>query len=485
MNIVEPIFVQCRNKPGEIALCAPGTEFDVVSYGRLAHLVDNLCHRIMSLRFAPGDRIALFISDPILHTITLIALTRLGIATLSGRGKDFSWRFEVSAVIADSPFSYRTNRVILIDRSWTSGHSRPIDGGNIHRGSPDEVCRIMLTSGTTGEDKAVAVTNRIMAARIDRQCVYLGPRAPFCSRTFIDLALSTAIGFQFLIGTLWRGGAAFLAGDAQQTVSALPIYRVQNMLASPGGLLGLLEAMDRRPGYQCGLEAVFSGGSILSHSLLERVRARICNNLTKGYGSTESSHVASMPAHFAPNLPGAVGYVMPGVNVQAVDESGSSLPPGRDGIIRIKSETVAMEYLGEPEESARVFRDGWFYPGDIGYLTPENMLVISGRSKSVINVGGEKVNPERVEEVLSAHPSVQQVAVLPIPTESGVDTLYALIVPRSALIAYVLQEFCRAKLPPKFVPTRFVAVSELPRNEMGKIERLKLRDLAKTKLNLI
>ena len=190
-----------------------------------------------------------------------------------------------------------------------------------------------------------------------------------------------------------------------------------------------------------------------------------------------------MPAHFAPDLPGAAGYVMPGMNVQVVDENGTPLPPGKDGIIRIKGETMVTEYLGDPEESARVFRDGWFHPGDIGYLTAEHMLVISGRAKTVINIGGDKMNPEKVEEVLSAHPSVRQVAVLAVPGDGGLDEVCALVVPRSALIAQALQAFCRDRLPAKFVPARFIAVSDLPRNEMGKIERLKLPDLVKSKLN--
>jgi acyl-CoA synthetase (AMP-forming)/AMP-acid ligase II len=174
---------------------------------------------------------------------------------------------------------------------------------------------------------------------------------------------------------------------------------------------------------------------------------------------------------------------MPGVTVEIVDDDNVPLPPGKEGILRISSETGVNEYLGDPEETARAFRDGWFYPGDIGYLTADNMLVISGRAKSIINIGGEKINPEKVEEILSAHSSVHQVAVTPVPGEGGLDELCALIVPRSALVTHVLQEFCREKLPRKLVPSRFIAVSELPRNEMGKIERFKLPDLVRSKLN--
>jgi fatty-acyl-CoA synthase len=483
MNIVEPIFAQFRNKPTELALCAPGTELSMISYGRLARSVNNACQRIVSAGLVAGNTVAVFVSDPIFHGIILIALTRLGIVTLSGKGKEFVWRFPVDALIADKPFASRVGKIILTDSDWIMGDDKPLAKEYIHQSLPDEVCRIILTSGTTGDDKAISLTNRMMAARIERQYSFFGPRAAFCSRTYVDMGLATSLGIQLFFGTLWRGGSMFLPGDSQQTVSAFPIYRVQNVIASPSGLLELVTAMERRPEYQCGFGSAFSGGSLLTNSLSERIRARICADLTKGYGSTEAAEVASMPAHFASDVTGAVGYVMPGVEVQIVDSDDTPLPSGKEGIVRINSETGVKEYLDDPEETLRAFRNGWFYPGDIGYLTKDNMLVISGRTISVINIGGDKMNPEKVEEVLSSHPSVHQVAVVPFANENGIDELCALIVPRSALIANVLREFCHQRLPSKFVPTRFIAVGELPQNEMGKIERLKLSDLARSKLN--
>ena len=483
MNIAEPIFLHCRAKPAELALAAPGTAFNVVSYARLERMVNSVCLRALAAGLAIANKVAVFIEDPVIHAITLIALTRLGIVTISGRSRSFSWRFAIDAVIADKPFPFPTQRVILADPDWTKGDDVRFDKRYIYRAAPDDLCRIFLTSGTTGEEKAIAVTHRMMAARIDRQSLFFGPTSPFCVRTYLDLALSTSLGFQVLFATLWRGGALFLPGEPQATVSALPIYMVQNMVASPRGLLQLVEAMDKRPEYQCGLEAVFSGGNILSDALSDRVKARICSNVTKGYGSTEAGGVASMPSHFAKGVTGAVGYVMPGITVETVDDQGCALPIRDEGIVRIHSGFGPNEYLGDAEETRRVFRDGWFYPGDLGYLTEDNMLVISGRATSVINVGGEKVSPERIEEILATHANVAQAAVLTVPSDTGLDELCALVVPRSYLNIEALRDHCKARLPPAFVPVRFVAVPDLPRNEWGKLERAKLPELHKTKLS--
>ena len=206
-------------------------------------------------------------------------------------------------------------------------------------------------------------------------------------------------------------------------------------------------------------------------------------NLTKGYGSTEATMVSSMPAHFPPRVFGAVGFVLPGIAVEVVDDQDRVLRTGTEGIIRIRSIYGVREYLDDPEATKRAFHDGWFYPGDLGYLTKDNILVISGRTTSVLNLGGEKINADRIEEVLSTHASVVQCALVAIRNKSGVDELYALVVPRSYLDAEALRNFCIENLPSVFVPARFIAVTGLPRNEMGKIERGKLPELLKSKLN--
>jgi len=482
MNLVEPIFVHCRDKPAEVALVAPGTEFNLISYASLQRSVNNICQRAIAANLQPHSRIAVFIDDPIFHALVLIALTRLGIITISGRTEKFSWRFGVDAVISDRSFQFQAGRFILIDKQWTSGDGRPLEQKHLHKPAPDEVCRIFLTSGTTGEEKGVAVTNRMMAHRIDRQKWFFGPQVSFCTRTYIDLSLTTPLGFQVLLATLWRGGGLVMTGDSEATIKSLPIYKVQNMVGSPRGLLNFVEAIERRPEYQSGLQAVFSGGSIVSEALSQRVRTRLCSNFTMGYGSTEATMVASMPARFAAGIAGAAGLVLPGINVEIVDDDGHVMRRGDEGIVRIKSEYGVVEYLEDPEESARVFRDGWFYPGDLGYFTKDNVLVISGRATHVLNLGGEKLNPERIEGILSSHPNVTQCAVVPISHESGVDELCAVIVARSYLDPQALSNFCKANLPPVFVPARFIQIASLPTNEMGKIERTKLPELVKNSL---
>jgi acyl-CoA synthetase (AMP-forming)/AMP-acid ligase II len=397
MNIVEPIFVQCRNKPSELALCAPGTEFNLVSYARLERSVNNICRRIIAAGIAPRSRVGVVIDDPIFHALILIALTRLGIVSISANDGTVAWPITLDGVIADRIVESPAGKIMVADTSWTTGEDRPLAEKHVYRAAPDDICRLFVTSGNDGQQKAIAMTHGMIATRLDRQKLFFGPRAPFCDRTHLDLPLATALGFQVMSGVLWRGGALLMTWDARKTLAALTAYNVQNMVTSPQSLFKLAEVLDGYPGYRTELVAVFSAGGLRTE-LSERVRASLCSNLTVGYVASDRTMVASMPARLASGIPGAVGYVLPGVITEIVDDQDRPLPPGQDGHLRIRSDYGVKEYLDDPHATRRAFRNGWFYPGNRGQLTRDNVLVLSSSVKS-----STATDFQRVEDVLPRH----------------------------------------------------------------------------------
>jgi acyl-CoA synthetase (AMP-forming)/AMP-acid ligase II len=223
-------------------------------------------------------------------------------------------------------------------------------------------------------------------------------------------------------------------------------------------------------------------GDVLSRSLSERLRARICSHLIAAYGSTEASMSATAHAHEIADMPRAVGFVTPGVAVQVVDATGTMLGAGAEGYIRIRSEFAVNGYFGNPEGSSKEFRDGWFYPGDIGTLSTDGLLAISGREQTVLNLGGDKINPETVELALSQYKGMIEAAVLAAPNEYGNNEILALVVSREKLDQQQLRAHCEARLPRPFVPVKFLPVDSLPHNEMGKIDRRQLPELGKNAL---
>ncbi len=477
MNVVEPIFAQCRNKPSELALCAPGTEFNLVSYARLQRGVDNICRRIITAGIAPRSRAGVVIEDPIFHVMIVIALTRLGIITVSAGSRPREWPFKLDVTIADRQFeSLASKSIVLADAGWIEGEDRPLANKYLYRAAPDDLCRIFIAPGNDRQ-MAIAMTHGMVATRLDRQKLFFGPRAPFCDRSCLDLPLARPIGFQVMLGTLWRGGALVMSGDQHRTLAGLAVYKVTNIVAAPQNLLKFADAMQDHPGCGSALAAVFSVRG-MSQELCDWVRARLCSNLTVGYVAPDGTMVASMPAQFGSADPGATGYVLPDVILQVVDDNDHALPVGQNGNLRIRSEYGVQEYFEDAEATRHAFRNGWFYPGDRGRLTADNMLILSD---------GEAAEPatdvERIEQILSKHTNVVQCGVLAVANEFNAEEFCALVVPRSYFDVEALRSYCGARLPAGLVPARFVAVSDLPRGADGGMDRAKLPELFKSQLN--
>jgi acyl-CoA synthetase (AMP-forming)/AMP-acid ligase II len=475
MNIVEPILFQCRQQPPVAAICVPGPGIGLISYRRLALFIHNIGRRLASAGLQPGRLVAVNVEDQIFHITLLLALARLGIASVSVRGAARP-PVPLDAFITDKTLpAGLVDRVILADLSWTEGDGEPaLDAAPVR---PDDLCRVVLTSGTTGDPKGVPISHRLLADRVARHATVFGARLADCRRIYSDMPITTSLGFQFLIATLSRGGTYFLPGDSfENTLKAMEQYRTQGVLAPPSGLELLLKWFEATPAYQSNLEVVLSGGDLLPETLSRRVRARMCSHLISVYGSTEASITATAPAHAIDRTPGAVGYLTPGVRAQITDRDGVVLPPGREGLLRIRSEFAVERYLGEPSGSERVFRDGWFHPGDLATLTPEGLLIITGRDKTVLNIGGDKVSPEVVEAAVGSFPGIAEVAVTSLANAFGIHEVVAVIVPNGAIDAEALGRHCADRLSPQFVPVHFVAVDRLPRNDMGKVDRHQLAE---------
>jgi acyl-CoA synthetase (AMP-forming)/AMP-acid ligase II len=483
LNIVEPFLHQCRYKAHAAALCIPAAPDILVSYGRLARLMHNVSRAAHRSGLGPGSTVALFINHPLLHSVFILGLTRAGVVTLSGRNPVLPRELKIDALITDSGFPYQAPRVIRADFGWTEGDGAPLAAGDVPPTKPDDICRIVLTSGTTGDGKAVALTHKMLADRIARHSSVFGSRLPICTRTYCDMGFATSLGYQFLISMLWRGGMLMLPGEnLDALVRALTTYEVENMLTAPAGLATYLQHFEQRPALQCGLDLIFTGGSMMSEALAARARARMCAHIVAAYGATEASMVAAAPVQMLAGTPGAVGHVMPDQTVQIVNDAGSVLPLGSEGTVRIGGPYNVSGYLGEAE-AGTPFRQGWFYPGDIGRLRDDNMLVISGREKTVMNLGGDKVKPEMVEEALKTYPGLDDAAVFSVSNELGVEEIWSLIVTQAPWSDAALRAHCERSLPPTFVPVRFIVVESLPKNTMGKTERRDLAALARAKLN--
>jgi acyl-coenzyme A synthetase/AMP-(fatty) acid ligase len=380
MNIVDAILFQCRRQPPVAAICVPGQDRGLISYRRLEQSIHNVSRKLLSLGLAPGSIVAVNIQDMIFHATVLLASIRLGFATLSIRDGVPPLPFKIDALISDAqaPASPQ-DRIALADPSWMEGDGQEIERRYVAPTSDNTIFRLALTSESTGVPKAVAITQRLLLKRVARHLTVFGNRLPRCDRFYSDLPIETSLGFQFLIYSLLRGGTMVFPGARfDTTLQAIEDYNVQCLVAASDGLDAFVRGFGTIPAYQSNLELIVHADDGLSAALSNEARARICSHLVSAYDSAETGTIASAGAHELVGKPGAVGFVTPDTTVEIIDQSGALLPPGKEGLIRIKSGCAVDGYVGLAEETTTTFRNGWLYPGDIGSLDDDNCLVITG-----------------------------------------------------------------------------------------------------------
>ncbi|HLQ91138.1 MAG TPA: class I adenylate-forming enzyme family protein [Xanthobacteraceae bacterium] len=485
MNVVEPILFQCKLNPLATAIYVPGAPIESVSYGQLEKLIHNVAGSVLKAGLAPGQRVGIFVGEPILHAVLVISLMRLGITTLSLRQSAGPKEIPLDAVLTDRSELYNnsTTNVLRIDASWLEGPGHTLDYDGIHTTEENDLCCIILTTGSTGRAKGAAWLHRQFSEVLATQRYSRGPRFAHCSRFLCDLGIPTGPGLRYVLALLGRGATVYFLGPQPADIlQIIDLHKIQGMATSPYGLGEFMKFYEADSAFDTNFDHITCQGALLSKELSRRARARMCSNLYIGYGSTETTAVTFGPATLTDTVPGAVGFVLPGIRVEIVDNDGQILPPHQDGIVRIRTRYMASGYANDPESTAEYFRHGCFYSGDIGHVRNDGMLVITGRMKTALNIGGDIINPEIIEEILTSFPGVEDAAVVAVPNELGVNEIQVLFVAKSLVSVPSLRDHCAAKLSLNFVPVRFASVQAIPRGAQGKIERPRLEQYAKTVL---
>ena len=340
------------------------------------------------------------------------------------------------------------------------GASPDAGGEPALEGDPDV---LQLTSGSTGEPRiAVQSLGAVLrGGRIYRDRYRLSP----ADEVLVSVPLAHSFG---LIGGM---AAALVAGASLLTLERFSLSGVQAGLdAGATVLLGtpmvyelVGSALPRAAGRT--IRTALSSGGALSRRTRERASASLGCAVHQIYGSTEMGLVASQFDRPAPWPDDCAGLAGPGVTWR-VEPGG----PGEAGAGRLLVRTSTMFRGYAQGAGAGTFVDGFYDTGDRAHVDGAGHLFIDGRKATFINVGGRKVNPERVERLIGEHPLVREVAVYGM--EAGdAEEVHAAVVPAAALAVEDLLEWCRSRLSPYEVPHRVRLLEDLPRTGLGKVDR--------------
>jgi acyl-coenzyme A synthetase/AMP-(fatty) acid ligase len=179
------------------------------------------------------------------------------------------------------------------------------------------------------------------------------------------------------------------------------------------------------------------------------------------YGTNHIGNVAFADATLQLTYPDTIGRPAMGVEIEIVDADHRPLPRGEIGQVRVRGEGFPTAYFDDAEATARDFRDGWYYPGDLGLLTDDNALLFKGRSDDVINFDGVKIFPGEIEQELLAHPDVAEAAAFALPSRHFLQAPAAAVRVHRPTDLPRLLEFCRQRLGVR-APENIFVVTAMP-----------------------
>ncbi len=476
MKLVKQILFQARLNEAQPAIAFSG---GVATYGMLAKTVEALVPVLETLELAPGSMVMLDLRNPIQHTALMLALGLLGLPSASVSS---TFSIEKAGVL---PRLFLTDRegvslpgteVRITDDRWFAYEpNTPVDYARLLSrpgfARPDDIVRYVYSSGTTGYPKCVALSQACLETRV-AHTIMTTVQTPGGAGLNM-LGFSTIAGIMAPMIALPLGMLLCFANGNEEALRMVRLFNVSALSLAVIQLHGFLKLLaDQPPPPSLRLVAV--GGSTMPVRLLQEARARLCSNIVFGYGSTEMGSMTGGSGVSLERHEGSAGYIRPWVDMQAVDSEGREVQPGSDGILRARSPEMAA-YATESADTIEMFRDGWFYPGDVGRIFPDGLVVITGRTNEVINRGGVIVAPEAIEEVLRLDPAVRDVAVIGVPNAAGIEEIWAAVVSDGDVDANAIAVRARDKLNEK-VPDRILRIDAVPRNENGKITRNALRE---------
>jgi len=354
--------------------------------------------------------------------------------------------------------------------------------------SPDDVALILYTSGTTSTPKRVPLTQAQLAASAENVAATL-------ALTKSDRCLNVMPLFHIhgivagLLASLVAGGSVVCAPGfkGEHFLDWLADLRPTWYTAVPTIHQSLLSEMDLRgmeTDRRHALRFIRSSSSAMPLDVIVELEQRMNVPVIEAYGMTEATHqIASNPLPPAPRKPGSVG---PAVGVEAVvlDRSGRPQPAGVHGELALRGSTICSGYENNDEANTSSFCGGWFRTGDEGTIDEDGYLFLTGRSKEMINRGGEKITPAEIDNALLEHPAVGQAVAFAVPHPTlGEDVAAAIVLKRGAkadegmLRAHLLEHISEHK-----VPSRIVFVEAIPTGPSGKLQRIGLADKLKRQL---
>jgi long-chain acyl-CoA synthetase len=521
LNLADIVFNAASAYPDKIAFWGRAGS---VSYSKLTRQITRLAGALEQLGLSAGDKVGLLLYNTPTFVVSYFALLSLGLVVVPMNTRltpteldtilnDAEARLLISSLeFYDTVSCLQVKRLegIILDTELLSDDTafdsllntfpsscalyRMDDLLNRqlepHQPLPYAVSRhtlaaLIYTSGTTGKPKGVMLSHRnilsdaqanveVIEAVSDDRFITISPLFHVFGQTNILISA-------MLVGA----GIVLIRKFSPKTVlEAIERHKVTFMAAVPTMYLMMLTHLREKTFDLSSLRVCHSGAAPLAVETFHDVERYFGAPVQEGYGLSEASSIVCSNPMQGPRKPGSVGLPLRDILIKVLLDDGIEAAPGEIGELHVQGDVVMLGYYNRPEESEKSllpFTDGlWLRTKDLGYKDADGYIYIVDRTDDLINIGGVKIYPREIEEVLYRHPSVQAVAVTGVPSTMYHEAIKAFVVLKAdqACTKESLQEFCRTFLADFKIPKYYDFVAHIPQGATGKILRKDLREQA-------
>jgi long-chain acyl-CoA synthetase len=492
--LMQLLYEQVAERPEQTAIVY-GEER--ITTGELVERIERLASGLRQRGIGPGDAVALVLPDDPWFVASFHAITALGaiVVPINPAFKqaelEFSFRSTgVSVIISDERAAGVCERIAsaldgdveVITTSTAHGQAHTLDTlmqeGSAERlaaRSADETFLYQFSSGSTGRPKRVPRTHGQCAAEAG---MYKALGISHEDRIFCAIPLFHTWGMgSCLFGGAATGATLVILQDPQPFLlkrrQAMELIERERATIFPGVPFNFRLMAEAPTGADLSsLRLCFSAGTALPRQSFAAFGERFGVLVRQLYGSTETGMITANMSEDPVSTFESVGAPVQGVSVQVVDDEANPVPPGEIGEVTVTSPAASDGYADADEASLAAFRDDSYFTGDLGRLDEQGLLYLEGRKKLLIEVGGYKIDPIEVQDVIAAHPAVSETIVVGVAGEvEGEEMVKAVVVPSGDCDEAELIAFSRERLANFKVPRTVEFRDEIPKSPLGKILR--------------
>jgi acyl-coenzyme A synthetase/AMP-(fatty) acid ligase len=478
LSLFEIIEPSVRNHPERPAIVA--AEGGRISYRRLAKLVDSWAMHAARAGISKGDHVAIHLQSRPSFFCMMLALSKLGAVRVpqheAAASAVDSVKVDYSIVGPDPALT--GPGVVKMNSGWSEPPAGDPPMPMAGLDTPEDTAVILSSSGTTGRPKLLRFTLALIHQAIEDQGTFVGT---LDRRTLLLMPPHTSFGLEMALLTLRSGGQITWA-PAAGYLATLPLLvggQIDDIIATPAVYSRFVENLKARDIRLESIKRAIMAGSVASQGLVNSIQEFICRNLINNYGSSELGPCACSHVDEVAGIPGAVGKLAPWMDIRISDDQGNELPRGKTGLLqlRIKPGRRVATYVGVSASGGDPAGD-WFIPGDLGSLTEDGVLCIQGRASDLMNIGGTKVAPSIVEELVTRFLGENEmVSAFGLQGANGFDEVVVAIDARNAPRIEGLRNHINGSNK-QLGRVHIMAIEAFPLNESGKVDKIRLRELA-------